>query len=60
MRVSLPIHWTMTNSIAVMLNCGPMAHPQTIKTTATQLREESWVDRQHGLFGAVWGFDTRS
>jgi hypothetical protein len=57
MHVSLPINWTMTNSIIVMLNCGPMACPQTINMTARRFLMESWVDQQHGLFGAVWGFD---
>jgi hypothetical protein len=57
MRVSLPMNWTTTNSVVVMLNCG--ACPQIIKTMARRFLAESWVDRRHGLFGAVWGFNAR-
>jgi hypothetical protein len=41
MCVSLPINWTTTNGVVVMLNCGHMAHPQTIK----MIWEESLVGR---------------
>jgi hypothetical protein len=44
MCVYYQINWMTTNGVVVMLNCGPMARPQTIKMTARRFPVESLVD----------------